>query len=220
MRRQPEAELMCGAEQVAAYAGADFSGPNQLFVELFAQLAGEAFAGRLLDLGCGPGDICLRLARRFPASTLLGLDGSRPMLERAEQICQTQGLTERLTFHHSLLPDASLPAGQFDAALSNSLLHHLPDPMVLWQTVRPGLRPNGLIVIMDLLRPADQASARRIVQQYAAGEPPILQEDFHNSLLAAYRIPEVEAQLKAAGLTGCTVQQVSDRHLAVTGRLA
>jgi hypothetical protein len=71
---------------------------------------------------------------------------------------------------------------------------------------------------MDLLRPASLADARVLVRTHAASEPPVLQRDFYNSLLAAYRPDEVHEQLVEAGLDGFAVETVSDRHLVVFGR--
>ena len=47
-------------------------------------------------------------------------------------------------------------------------------------------------------------------------EPPVLKRDFYNSLLAAFEIEEVRAQLAAAGMSGLSVRTVSDRHLLVS----
>jgi hypothetical protein len=48
----------------------------------------------------------------------------------------------------------------------------------------------------------------------------VLRKDFRNSLFAAFEPREVVAQLRDAGLAGLDVGVVSDRHLAVLGRLA
>ena len=68
---------------------------------------------------------------------------------------------------------------------------------------------------MDLLRPASEHEARTLVDQYAQDEPAILQHDFYHSLLAAYRITEIEAQLRQCELTQLKVQAVSDRHVII-----
>ena len=70
---------------------------------------------------------------------------------------------------------------------------------------------------MDLLRPPEAAAARKLAAAQVGYEPEVLQRDFHNSLLAAYSIDEVDAQLREAGLPQLTVRQVSDRHLTVSG---
>ncbi|HQR49986.1 MAG TPA: hypothetical protein PL152_11655, partial [Steroidobacteraceae bacterium] len=64
MQRIPEPELMDEFEQARAYAEADFSEPNQRFVQLFEAEFPALTSGCVVDLGCGPGDIAVRLARR------------------------------------------------------------------------------------------------------------------------------------------------------------
>lgn len=71
---------------------------------------------------------------------------------------------------------------------------------------------------MDLLRPNDDGELNRLVEDYSAGEPSVLQRDFANSLRAAYRVSEIEVQLEATSLT-LSVRPVTDRHLAVFGRM-
>jgi hypothetical protein len=100
--------------------------------------------------------------------------------------------------------------------LSNSLLHHLHQPEVLWQTIRSCTAPGSAILIMDLFRPASKEAARNIVNTYAGDESKILQTDFYNSLLAAFEVEEVREQLQHTGLD-LHCETVSDRHLAVWG---
>ncbi|HLF96361.1 MAG TPA: class I SAM-dependent methyltransferase [Methylococcaceae bacterium] len=218
MQRQLEPELMDDAEQADAYAAADFSEANGLFVALFSEFCGKDFAGTVLDLGCGPGDICLRLARTFPGSLVHGLDGAAAMLGHAKiALAREPVLARRVRFILGRLPDAALPMPAYDAVVSNSLLHHLPDPQVLWGAVRRSSRPGTRVLAMDLFRPSDLATAERLVKRYAADAPPVLQRDFLNSLCAAFQPEEIVAQLRVAGLGHFTVQVVSDRHVAVSG---
>lgn len=220
MQRRMEPELMDDAEQAAAYAAADFSEANGRFVQLFDELCGGEFAGTALDLGCGPGDICLRLARAFPACAVHGLDGAAAMLAHAHTaLVREQELARRVRFIQGRLPEADGLAAGYDAVLSNSLLHHLPDPAVLWDAVRRYGRPGSLVLVMDLFRPPDVAVAQALVRCHAADAPPVLQRDFFNSLCAAFTPEEMAGQLAAAGLGQLRVRVVSDRHLAVAGRL-
>jgi len=67
MKRRPEPELMDSEAQTVAYAEADFNESNTLFTECFlGRFPDLPETGRLADLGCGPGDITIRLARRLP----------------------------------------------------------------------------------------------------------------------------------------------------------
>jgi SAM-dependent methyltransferase len=115
-----------------------------------------------------------------------------------------------------LLPAVSLPQANYDIIFSNSLLHHLPDPMVLWQVIKHYAGPGARVVIMDLLRPASIDEARAMVRAYAADEPDALKRDFYQSLLAAFRMEEIAGQIAQAGLN-LDIEQISDRHVFITG---
>jgi hypothetical protein len=56
-----------------------------------------------------------------------------------------------------------------------------------------------------------------MVDRYAHNEPEVLRTDFYNSLLAAYRPPEIREQLREAELGHLEIEVVSDRHLLVWG---
>ncbi len=75
------------------------------------------------------------------------------------------------------------------------------------------------MLVADLLRPASQDQARSLVATYAGEEPEVLRRDFFHSLCAALRPDEVRPQLEEAGLGCLEVAAISDRHLAVWGRL-
>lgn len=220
MHRIPEPELMDEAEQAEAYALADFAEPNARFVSYFEDEYPELRTGAVLDLGCGPGDIALRLASRQPGLVVHGIDGSEAMLRFAgERLREVPGLAGRVQFIAGVLPGAMLPLPGYDAVISNSLLHHLHDPGVFWRALRAAGRPGAAVLVMDLFRPASVAAAEAIVAQYSGSEPEILRRDFLASLCAAFEPDEVRAQLRQHGLGTLQVRTVSDRHLLVTGRL-
>lgn len=219
MERIPEPELMDEAEQALAYARADFEEPNSRFLTLFEERLGTP-SGVMLDLGCGPGDIPLRVVRRYPGVEVHGLDGAEAMLALArDALAQEPDLVPRVRFLHGSIPDANLPRQEYDDVVSNSLLHHLHEPMGLWRMVRRAARPGAGVLVMDLFRPPDREGAAEIVEAYGAGEPEVLRRDFFNSLLAAFTPDEVRQQLRDAGLDTLHVETVSDRHLLVHGRL-
>jgi len=221
MQRIPEPELMDEEEQARAYAAADFTEPHDHFIELFSGAFPDFEApGFVLDLGCGPGDIAMRFARAYPGSTVHGIDGARAMLRCGKALLdEAPDLRGRVELLHCLLPAETLPRTAYDAVISNSLLHHLADPAVLWRTVKAASAPGAPVFIIDLLRPESTAEARRLTGLYMADEPEILRRDFYNSLLAAFALDEVRGQLEAAGLGCFRSRQVSDRHLVVWGRI-
>ena len=220
MKRVPEPELMTGAEQAAAYALADFEEPHNLFIEMFrASFPDEAMEGLVLDLGCGPADITIRFVHAYPRCVVHGVDGAAAMLAHGHSRVQQEGLGERVQLIEGYLPGAELPFEAYDAIISNSLLHHLRDPLVLWNSVKQYARSGAPVFIKDLRRPVDRVQAQALVDEYAANEPEILRQDFFRSLLASYSTEEVTKQLLVAGLGGLAVRKVSDRHLLIHGRM-
>lgn len=220
MLRIPEPELMLDEDQAVAYAGADFSASDGRFIERFKEIFGSLDAGEIIDLGCGPGNIALRMAEAFPGCTVTGVDGAAAMLDIARARAASMGsAASRTRFVETVLPSAVLPTGQATVVVSNSLLHHLHEPAGLWATIRRVAARNAAVLIIDLRRPESTDAAQEIVDTYARDEPEILRQDFYNSLLAAFEVDEVKGQLEAAGLVGLEVRAVGDRYLEVSGRM-
>ncbi|HKC94684.1 MAG TPA: class I SAM-dependent methyltransferase [Nitrospira sp.] len=216
MDRVLEPELMDDPEQAKAYAAADFSQENQGFVERFREYFPDFHEGHVIDVGCGPGDIPIRFARAFPTCRITGIDASAPMVHLAERAVQQAGLSERITFRCERFQDTA-GANQADAGISNSLLHHLPNPLLFWNKLRRLVRPGSPILVMDLLRPESTEEAQAIVDRYAVGESDILRRDFYNSLLAAFTEDEVTTQLARMNLTRLLIDLPDDRHWVVGG---
>lgn len=218
MNRIPEPELMDEPDQARAYAEADFSEPNSLFLDLYREAFPDSLAGCMLDLGCGPADIPLGFARIYPELHFHALDGAEAMLAHARRVWSEAGLDDRVEFVHGRLPQVRLPQAQYDSVICNSLLHHLPDPRVLWSAVAGYARPGAPVLVMDLCRPENAGRARELVAAYAGDAPPVLRRDFENSLYAAYTVDEVREQLLGVGMDFLSVRMVSDRHWMVAGR--
>jgi ubiquinone/menaquinone biosynthesis C-methylase UbiE len=219
MERIPEPELMDEPEQARAYAHADFAEPHQAFVERFHQSFPGHRPFQLLDLGCGAADITIRFARAYPESKLTGVDGAAAMLVFAREAIAQAGLGDRIQLHEARLPETVLPRHAFDTIISNSLLHHLHDPQILWRAIKQYAAPGAAMFVMDLRRPDSREQANAIVAQYAGTGPEILRRDFFNSLLAAFRPEEITEQLAPAGPAPFRVEAVGDRHVIVHGKM-
>lgn len=220
MKRVPEPELMDDLEQARAYALADFSEPHQAFIDHFARCFPRHQPQRVLDLGCGPADISIRFARAYPDCEITGVDGAEAMLAFGREAIEAAGVAARIRLRHAHLPATLAGEETVDTVISNSLLHHLADPAVLWETLRQFRRARVAVFVMDLMRPLSEQAARELVLHYADGEPQILKRDFYHSLCAAYRPDEIHAQLRATGLARhLQMEVVSDRHLVIWGQL-
>ncbi len=216
LERTPEPELMDEAEQAAAYAGADFEASHGAIVDaLVGRLPDFPSSGHVLDIGCGPGDISIRVARCFPGVRIDGIDGAEAMLAPGRERVRLEGLGERVGLYRVMLPDEAPPRGEYDAVVSNSLLHHLHDPMVLWRVVAGTARVGAPVFVADLARPGDDAAVDALVAEMA-DEPDVLQRDFRASLHAAFTVEEVRGQLVAAGLD-LAVELIDGHHLVVWG---
>ena len=216
MSRVLEPELMEDEQQVLAYARADFAEENQGFVDRFREYFPDLAEGQILDLGCGPGDIPIRMALALPMCRVTGVDASAPMIRLAEDAVTKAGLSPRISFRCERFQDIA-GASQADAAISNSLLHHVPNPLQFWNRLRQLVKPGSPVLVMDLLRPDSQEAAQAIVDQYAASEPDVLRRDFYNSLLAAFTEDEIGAQLAQMNLSRLLIDVPDDRHWVVGG---
>ncbi|NGZ99174.1 MAG: SAM-dependent methyltransferase [Nitrospira sp. WS110] len=216
MERILEPELMDDPRQAEAYAQADFEEENQGFVERFREYFPEFAQGTVLDLGCGPADIPIRFAKLHPDCQIIGIDASAPMIQLGKQAVKQAGLADRVTLRCERIDDVA-GARIADAAISNSLLHHLPNPLQFWQKLRQLVKPGAPVLVMDLLRPKSPEAAQAIVDQYAANEPDILRRDFYNSLLAAFTEDEIGSQLARMNLTRLLIDIPDDRHWVVGG---
>ncbi len=202
--------------QVLAYAAADFEEVNQGFLDRFREYFPKFTEGHILDLGCGPGDIPVRFARALPSCRITGVDASEPMIGLAGVVVKQAGLADRITFRCERFQGVSL-IEPVDAVVSNSLLHHVHNPLQFWYWLRQLVKPGSPVLVMDLLRPDSPEEAQAIVDRNAAKEPEILRRDFYNSLLAAFTEDEVAAQLAEMNLSRLIVDVVDDRHWVVSG---
>ena len=219
MQRIPEPELMDDPIQAAAYAAADFTEPHNMFVEKFREIFPRIkVTGKVLDLGCGPADVSIRFARAYPQCRIDGVDGAMAMLQEGTQRLKRENLNDRICLIQGMIPNIEVPEKQYSVIISNSLLHHLHDPVVLWRCIKNYSPQCTAIFVMDLMRPQTTQEAKELVNTYSGAEPLILKQDFYNSLCAAFTLEEVQDQLNTASLDKLEVKAISDRHLIVYGQ--
>ena len=205
--------------QAAAYAMADFEEPHGMFIKTFqSQFPDIDFRGNVLDLGCGAADITVRFASTYPGCHLYAVDGAVAMLSEGKSRILSEGLEDRIELIHGVIPKLVIPASEYQAIISNSLLHHLHDPACLWECIKKYSCRDTAIFIMDLMRPDNAIEAEKLVNTYAAAEMPVLKRDFYNSLCAAFTPADVALQLRTAGLPHLKIEVISDRHMIITSQ--
>ena len=217
MKRVLEPELMDEEQQATTYAQEDFSESNQWFVDrLMLDFPGRL--RRVLDIGCGPADVLIRLAGASPDIRITAIDGSGPMIRIARQAVREYGLLEQITLVQGYVPGIPMEDHSFDAILSKDVLHHLPGPSGFWSEIKQLGKPGAAVFIMDLYRPETPEKARKIVEGVNPYEIPILKLDFYNSLCAAFTVNEIEEQIRRAHLN-LMAARVSERHMLIKGFL-
>ncbi|HEV2970478.1 MAG TPA: class I SAM-dependent methyltransferase [Pirellulales bacterium] len=172
----------------------------------------------VLDLGTGTAQIPVELCRRAPNIRITAVDLAAEMLQMAKINVELAALRDRIQLDRIDAKELPYDDGRFDALISNSIVHHIPEPAaVLAEAVRV-VRPGGLIFIRDLLRPDDDATVHRLVATYAAGAIEHQRAMFDASLRAALNLDEIRALIAALGFAPKSVRGTSDRHWTWTAR--
>ena len=213
MKRVPEPDLMEQKEQAHAYANADFSNSNELFLEKLFEFCSITDETKILDVGCGDGEIPIEIYKKTK-SKITVLDGSSAMLDEFSKKMSANNI-DNIKIIQRRYEDTYLTEKSFDVLISNSVLHHVKSPKLFWEKSFNLVRQQGHIVLMDLFRPSNEHELSSVLDKYG-GNDPVLLNDFENSLRAAYTPNEVEGQLSSFSNISSSVKAISDRHFFVT----
>jgi len=129
---------------------------------------GDGSAPRVLEIGSGPGEVAIEIARRLPLASVLGVDLAEAMVERARQRAHDAGLGTRVEFTLADAANLPIPDGSFDIAVSTLSLHHWAEPGAVFAELGRVLRPAGVALVYDL-RPF--AYLRHELEAFIAGTP-------------------------------------------------
>lgn len=213
-----EPEVLDTPEEAADYDAMDHVHVNRLFVDdLLSALDPASQNGSVLDVGTGTALIPIELARRGFAGAITGIDLAHEMLVLGRRNIEQSQLTSILLEHVDAkqLPYAD---GAFDVVMSNSIVHHIPQPEQSFVEMRRVLRPCGLLFVRDLLRPDSAEEVERLVACYAGGESPRQQQLFRQSLHAALTLDELATLLGDIDIDAGGLAQTSDRHWTLCWR--
>ncbi len=109
---------------------------------------------RVLELGCGTGNLSLLLSATFPTAAFTFVDGSTEMvsLTRSRLNRASAAAARPDEFNTSKFEDLSLPKASFDLVVSSISLHHVADKAKLYQSLHALLRPGGRLCFADQIR--------------------------------------------------------------------
>jgi len=210
LQRVLETEAMDSMKEAMDYDSMDHSEVNRLFVDDL--LAAGPFHGEILDLGTGTALIPIELCRRHEDCYVMAVDMAINMLEVARYNIEIATLIDRIQLDH--VDAKQLPHGddRFAAVISNSIIHHIPEPLAVLREAVRVTAPGGLLFFRDLFRPEDLATLERLVQTYAGEENEHQQKMFADSLHAALTVDEMRGLVSQLGFAPDTVRATSDRH--------
>ncbi|MCR9117801.1 MAG: methyltransferase domain-containing protein, partial [bacterium] len=100
----------------------------------------------------------------------------------------------------------------FDAVISNSIVHHIPDPKPAIEEALRVVKPGGLLYFRDLMRPQNAEQLNELVEQYAGNEATHARDLFRDSLHAALSLEEIQQLVVDLGYAAEEVTATSDRH--------
>lgn len=213
--RVPEPTTLSAVEEAQIYHKMDFATVNERFV---ADLASRTVGRQVIDLGCGPADIAIRLCRRIETAEVLGIDAEVEMLEIAKVEVDIAGFLDRITLHQADVATMfDYEDAMADTVISNSVIHHLDDPAAGLATAFRLVRPGGRIFIRDLARPKTSERVEDLVQLHAQNEEPAAQQLLRQSLHAALTLDEIQNLAGGLGIDATSVQMTSDRHWTLDG---
>ncbi len=208
--RRLEPEAMDTADEAFVYDSMDHTSVNQQFVTDLLAFAPDL--GHVLDLGTGTARIPIELCRRHPGVRVMAVDLAIQMLEVARINLELAGLTPRIQLGHADSKALEFPAGHFEWVISNSLIHHIPEPLLaLGEAVRV-TAPSGGLFFRDLMRPESETELADLVHAYTGVESEPARLMFADSLRAALSLEEIRAIVSGLGFDPQTVRASSDRH--------
>jgi ubiquinone/menaquinone biosynthesis C-methylase UbiE len=212
LKRVLEPEVMDTWEDAVEYDSMDFTDVNTAFAERALELGPPE--GIVLDAGTGTARIPILMVQRRPALHIWAIDLSENMLKVGEKNVEEAGVSHSVKLKK--VDAKTLPYSEncFDMVVSNSIIHHLPDPLLFLKEVNRVTKPTGGIFIRDLFRPADVKTMEDLTQKYAGDANEYQQKLYCDSLHASLTIEEMRKLVEEAGLEGVVVVQSSDRHLS------
>jgi len=173
LHRVLEPEAMDTPEDARDYDAMDHSAVNARFVADFLAAHGRCQGGEILDVGTGTARIAIALCQSDPTARVLGIDLAEAMLERARRkrgrrrpdqaaVACLQGDAKALAW----------PDGRFEAVMSNTIVHHIPDPARPWRRWPARSRPAAPCSSATWPGHPPSREVATLVAFYAGGEAP------------------------------------------------
>ncbi|MGL5804276.1 MAG: class I SAM-dependent methyltransferase [Xenococcaceae cyanobacterium] len=166
MQRILEPELMDTQEEATEYDAMDFTEVNNAFAREVIELVNDRTEPlELLDIGTGTARIPILICQQRPQWQIKAIDMARSMLEIGQKNIADAGLEKQIVLEFVDAKQMSYPDAKFDLVISNSLVHHLPNPLSFFTEIARVLKSNGGILIRDLIRPESESIINALVDE-------------------------------------------------------
>ncbi len=220
LKRILEPEVMDSAQEAKEYNAMDHGEVNRLFVadllefsRISLGVADDDFRlGDVLDLGTGTALIPLELCKQHLSCRVMAVDMAVSMLDLAAYNVQGAGLADRIQLSQADAKQLNFHDQMFDVVISNSIIHHIPEPLACLREMKRVTREGGILFVRDLMRPADAETLAQLVETYTGDETTYSQKLFADSLHAALSLDEIRAMVQEIGFDPKSVTATSDRH--------
>lgn len=215
--RQLEPEAMDTVEDATEYDAMDHSAVNARFVADFLLAigrVGRASAGRdvVIDVGTGTARIPIELCQARPGVRVIAIDLAGEMLNVARRNVSSALLADRIALQAARVTALPFRDGSSPMVISNSLIHHLPDPAAAFRELARIVARDGIVFVRDLFRPASQVEVERLVDAHASDATPSQRQLLADSLRAALTLEEVAGAIAGLPLSPISLSHTSDRH--------
>jgi ubiquinone/menaquinone biosynthesis C-methylase UbiE len=210
LKRVLETEYMDTESEAIDYDSMDHSQVNRVFVEDLLRIPGVG--GDVLDLGTGTAQIPIELCRSSENVRVLATDMAVNMLDLARYNIEAEGFIDRIELIQADAKQLDFEEGFFDVVMSNSIVHHIPEPMNCLREAVRVVKPGGILFVRDLMRPDSEKMVNELVQTYAGDENDHQRQMFDDSLRAALSLIEIQELVGDLGFERSTVEATSDRH--------
>ena len=223
LNRILEPEVMDTAEEAVDYDRMDHSHVNRLFVDDFLlaltgtdRLDNQPYC--IFDAGTGTALIPIELMQRGFPGTVVASDLAQAMLIVARHNVQAAGFRDSIELVLRDCKQLPEPDATYQAVMSNSIVHHIPEPRAVLRELWRVLKPGGVFFVRDLMRPEDIGALNHLVKTYAGDANDHQQKMFRESLHAALKVSEVREILVELGISPDSVKATSDRHWTICAR--
>ena len=218
LQRILEPEVMDTLEEACEYDSMDHSQVNEVFCNDFFAARNLNDGVRILDVGTGTAQIPIAMCKRNSGLKITAIDLAESMLTLGNKNIQTARLEDSITLVQVDSKKMPYPDESFDQVVSNSIIHHIPNPLECFKEMIRVTKKDGLLFIRDLLRPFSLVELQNIVNLHAGDATPKQKQLFTDSLHASLSLAEVREMVKRFGFEAFTVIQSSNRHWTFTAR--